>query len=116
MAASLLLDTATWDWVLAANGDIAVANEPYSLAQDAASTIKCIQGELPYDTTQGVIWQNILGNAPPLPLIKSYIQQAALSVPGVVTATAYITGSAARQFTGVVQVTDANGTISTASF
>ena len=114
--ASLLLDTALNDWVLAANGDIAVATEPYSLAQDAANTIRCIRGELPYDTGQGVIWPNILGNAPPLSLIKSYLQQAALTVPGIVSAAAYITGATNRQYTGTVQVTDANGTTSFASF
>ena len=114
--ASLLLDTVTNDWVLAANGDIAVATEPYSIAQDVASTIRCEQGKLWYDTTQGVRWSDILGNAPPLPLIKSYIQQAALSVPGVVSATVYITGSNNRAYTGVVQLVDKNGNTSTAGF
>lgn len=116
MAASLLLDTETNDWVLASNGDIAVASEPYSLAQDAASAIRLVQGECWYDTTQGVRWRDILGNAPPLALIKSYIQQAALSVPGVVSATVYITGSTGRAYTGQVQIIDASGSALTTSF
>ena len=114
--ASLLLDTVQWDWVLAANGDIAVATEPYSLAQDAASAIRCVMGTLWADPTQGVRWGDILGNAPPLPLIKNYLQQAALTVPGVVSATAYITGATGRRFTGVVQITDTTGTTTSASF
>lgn len=114
--ATLLLDTVTWDLVLSASGDVAVATEPYSLAQDAASAIRCSQGELWYDTSQGVRWADILGNAPPLPLVKTYIQQAALSVPGTVSATAFITGSTNRAFTGVVQITDKNGNTIAAGF
>jgi hypothetical protein len=36
--------------VLDAEGNIAVASEPYSLAQDAASAIKTFAGEVFWDT------------------------------------------------------------------
>lgn len=117
MASTLLLDTASWDLVLDAKGDIAVATEPYSLAQDAASAIRLFQGELWYDVLQGTpYWQQILGQYPPLALVKHYLQQAALTVPGVVAATVYITGFSHRALSGQVQCIDSSGTVTAASF
>lgn len=109
MAQTLLLDTATWDLVLDASGNIAVASPPYQLAQDAASSIKLFQGELYYSTDQGVpYWQQILGHWPPVPLLKAYLQNAALTVPGVLTAKCFIASFIRRQVKGQVQITDAN--------
>lgn len=114
---TLLLDTQTWDLVLNAQGDIAVATEPYSYAQDAASAIRLFQGELWYDTSQGIpYWQQVLGKFPPISLVKYYLQQAALTVPGIVSATVYITGFSQRSISGQVQVTDSSGTVTAASF
>jgi hypothetical protein len=68
---TLLLDTATWDLVLDVKGNIAIASEPYSLAQDAASAIKTFLGEVWYDTTQGVpYFEQILGKPPNVELMR----------------------------------------------
>jgi hypothetical protein len=117
MASTLLLDAETWDFVLDASNNIAVAAEPYALAQDAASAMKLFLGELYYDTTQGIpYFQQILGHWPPLPLLKSYLEDAALTVPGVVSAKCFITSVTDRSVHGQVQVTDATGVTTAASF
>jgi len=65
---TLLLDTDKWDLVLDVSGNIAVASDPYSVAQDGASALKLVSGELWYDTTRGVpYFQRIFGKAPNIP-------------------------------------------------
>ncbi len=88
---TLLLDTMAWDLVLDAFGNIAVADNPYSMAQDVASALKLFNGECYYDTTKGVrYFEDILGKTPPLPLLKSELTDAALTVPGVTFSQAFI--------------------------
>lgn len=115
---TLLLDRTQWDLVLDVSGNIAVASDPYSLAQDAASAIKLFQGELWYDTTQGVpYWSSILGaSPPPIALMKAKFIEAARTVPGVVAAQCFVSSISDRRVTGQVQVTDRAGVISTAAF
>ena len=108
MPNTLLLDTVTWDLVVDNNGNIAMATEPYSLAQDAASQCRLFQGELWYDTTQGIpYWQQILGTMPPLPLFKAYLIAAAESVPNVDSAEVFIAtlNDVDRSVTGQIQIT-----------
>lgn len=103
--ATLLLDQSTWDLTISANGDIAVASEPYSLAQDACSAVKCFRDDLYYDTSQGIpYFDQILGKYPPLSLVKHYLEQAALSVPGVTSAKVYLTAFSGRNIAGQVQL------------
>ena len=115
---TLLLDVGTWDLVLDANGNIAVASAPYSLAQDVASSIRTFLAEVWYDTAQGVpYWQPILGKAPPISLFQEYMVQAALNaVP--TTADVYVVSAQAliesydpstRTVTGQLQFKDSNG-------
>lgn len=107
---TLLLDRSTWDLCLDSSGNIAMASDPYSLAQDVASAIKLFKGELWYDTTQGVpYWQQILGQAPPVSLMKAKFVAAALTVPEIVAATCYIQSVTGRVVTGQVQCTDSSG-------
>lgn len=114
---TLLLNPQTWDLMLDASGNIAVASDPYSLAQDAASAIRLFQGELWFDTTQGVpYFQQILGQPLNLSLIKAKLAAAALTVPGVVSATVIITSFSGRTVTGQVQVSDSTGNVSAANF
>lgn len=110
MASTLLLDTASWDLVLDANGNIAVAAEPYALAQDAASAIKTFLGEVYWDTTVGVPYiTQILGKNIPLPLLKQQLINAALTVPGVVSAQVFISSLSDRVLRGQVQVVSTTG-------
>jgi len=114
---TLLLGTDTWDLVKDANGNIAVASEPYAYAQDAASEIKLFQGEAWYDTARGIpYWARILGKAPPVAVMKAYFVAAALRTPGVVSAKCFITRIAGRVVTGQVQVSDKSGVIAAAGF
>lgn len=113
MASTLLLDTLAWDLVLDIAGNIALATEPYSQAQDAASAIRLFQGELWFDTTQGLpYWASILGESPPLQLVKDAIIAAAKTVPGVVSAQCFFTSFKDRQLAGQVQLTNSNGVVS----
>ena len=41
---TLLLDTLRWDLCLDVHGNIAVASDPYSVAQDVASAIRTFSG------------------------------------------------------------------------
>jgi hypothetical protein len=115
---TLLLDVVSWDLTVDLSGNIAVASNPYSLAQDAASAIKTFKGECWYDTSLGVnYWGQVLGKFPPLSLLKADFVNAATTVPEVTSATAYISGvSDNRVLSGQVQVFDANGRSSVASF
>lgn len=116
MQTSLYLDPVAWDLALDASGNIAVASEPYRLAQDAATAIRTFLGECYYDTTQGVAyWTDILGRAAPIQLIKADLVKAALTVPGVVNAQVFLT-SIDRALQGQVQVTDTAGVLSVAGF
>lgn len=114
---TLYLNPNTWDLTLDSSGNIAMATEPYSLAQDAASAIRTFQGEVYYDTTLGVpYWQQILGKQPPLTLIKTDFVAAALTVPGVTAARVFIASVTDRCVSGQVQVSDAAGNTTAASF
>lgn len=110
MASTLLLDTVAWDLCLDAHGNIAVATEPYAVAQDVASAVRTFQGEVYYSTTLGVpYWLQILGKFPPLALVKAKFNAAALTVPGVATAVTYVTSWTNRQIKGQVQITTTTG-------
>lgn len=115
--ATLYLDPKTWDLTVDVSGNIAVATEPYSLAQDAASAIKTFQGEVYYATNIGIpYFQQILGKYPSIAFMKAQFVAAALTVPGVVSAKCFITAIEERRVRGQVQATDANGVTSVAGF
>lgn len=114
---TMLLDIVLWDLVIDASGNIAVASNPYALAQDAASEIKLYLGELYWDTTRGVPYNDqILGQAPPPNYMKQKWNEAALLVPDVVAAQTFIESFVDRKITGQVQVTDREGAIAAAGF
>lgn len=117
MASTLLLDTTSWDLALDTSGNIAVATAPYALAQDAASAIKLFSGELYYDTSQGVpYFSQILGEVPPLSLVKHYLNSAAQTVPGVSSAKTFLSAWAGRALSGQVQITASNGATASTGF
>lgn len=118
MPSTILLDTIEWDLVIDVDGNIARADEPYSLAQDAASAIRTFLGEVYFDTSVGVPYlQEILGKNPPLTLLKAQFEKAALTVQGVVSAVCYISELSERRLTGQIQVTsETTGEVSVATF
>jgi|SRR6516164_6495902 hypothetical protein len=113
--ASLLLDQVSWDAVVDTFGNIAVCQEPYAFAQDAACQAKLFQGELWFDTTQGVpYWQAILGKMPPLAYLKAQYIIAAELVPGVHNANVFIASiSPDRSISGQIQIATGTGVIAT---
>ncbi len=107
---TLLLDTVQWDLVLDAAGNIALASEPYALAQDVASAIRLFLGEAIYDTTRGVDWfGTILGQTPPVVVFQEGMKRAALTVPDVVSAVCTITSIDNRTVAGQVTFRDRLG-------
>lgn len=114
---TLLLATDTWDLVLDANGNIAMASEPYAIAQDVASAVKLFAAELWYDTSQGIpYFQNILGQRPQQQYIKAQIEKAALTVPGVSKARCLFASFVGRQLTGQIQIIDTTGASNNVTF
>jgi len=107
---TLLLDQTLWDLTKDAAGNIAMATNPYAVAQDVASACRLFLGELWYDTTQGVpYFENVLGRQIPLALLRSYLETAAKTVPEVEQVRVFITGFVDRRVTGQVQVTTSAG-------
>jgi hypothetical protein len=107
---TLLLDQTAWDLVIDSSGNIAMATPPYALAQDVASAVRLFLGELWYNTQKGIpYFEEVLGHLPPLSLLTGYIEKAALTVPGVVTAQCIISEFNAREISGQVQFIDETG-------
>lgn len=107
---TLLLDQTAWDLVIDSYGNIAMSEPEYSLAQDVASAIRLFLGELWYDTTKGIpYFEDVLGQLPPLSLITGYMEKAALTVPGVVSAKVIITEFLDRELHGQVIFIDEQG-------
>lgn len=114
---TLLLDRTAWDLVLDAQGNIAVAKPPYSLAQDVATAIRTFLGEVYYDKRQGIpYFEEILGQLPPASMLTQLLSNQALLVPGVVTARTIITGFDAGSVTGAVYFTDESGETTVVNF
>lgn len=109
---TLLLDNTNWDLLLDAAGSLAVASEPYSLAQDVASALKLFLGELWYNFVKGIpYFTEILGQAPPVTFFQELMVRAAMTVPGVVSAQCTIQSFENRVVTGqVVFTTSTNQT------
>lgn len=117
MPATITLDPTSWDLTLDAFGNVALTSSDDSLAQDAASAIRLFLGEYWWDTTIGVPYlTQILGQRPPLALVKQQLTDAALSVPGVASAQVFITSFNAGAIGGQVQVVSSDGGISAANF
>jgi hypothetical protein len=123
MASTLGLN-ANWDLYVGSDGNIALlsdapsAGQPSALAQDAASAIQTYLGECFWDVTTGVPWvQQILGQSPPLALLKEQLVDAALTVSGVAAAQVFISSFSGRAVAGQVQVVGAaTGQVSAANF
>ncbi|ENN86083.1 hypothetical protein RHSP_32120 [Rhizobium freirei PRF 81] len=114
---TLLLDVVTWDLAVDTAGNIAVAGNPYSQAQDAASAIRTFEGEVYFDTTLGIpYFTEILGYSPPISLMKARFNAAALTVPGVTKSQSFITSWKDRVVSGQVQIMNDDGQVSATGF
>jgi hypothetical protein len=115
---TLALDYSLWDldvdqygnWRTI--GDATAGNDQTGpgmrLAQDVATRCLSWRGEVYYDTTQGIRYENILGQYPNLALVQNAFTTEALNVPLCETALADFTfvAGAARKLTGTLNVSD----------
>ncbi len=108
---TMALDRTTWDLFTDSNGNWAMAEPPYAVAQDVASCVRTFTGDCIYDTTLGTPYvPQMLGASPPLPLIAAAAAAQALLVPGVVQSQCIITGQTPQgEVVGYVQVVDTDG-------
>ncbi len=114
---TLLLDQLAWDLVLDVNGNIAVASDPYSQAQDAASEIRTFLGEVYYDPSRGIpYFRRILGQPLSISFFRAQMIAAARSVPGVASAVCYLSGINDRSLSGQVLITNTEGNTQLAAF
>jgi hypothetical protein len=114
---TLLLDIQAWDLVLDSYGNIALASPPYALAQDVASAIKLFSNELFYAPESGIpYFDEILSRFPPASLITGYMENAALTVPGVVSAQVIISSFDNRTVTGQCLFVDENNVENAVNF
>ncbi len=117
MLNTVALDRDAWDLVLDSAGNIALCTPPYALAQDVASAARLFQGELWFDTTKGVpYFQELLGTIPPSALLSGYMERAALTVPGVVSAQCTLTQFLNRQVSGIIGFVDEAGVTGVTEF
>lgn len=110
MHKTILLDRTAWDLVLDSAGNIALASPPYALVQDVASAARTFLAECWYNTTLGVdYFGTMLGQLPPSSVITNGQSKAALTVPGVVTASCTIDSFDSRSVAGTISFTDESG-------
>jgi hypothetical protein len=75
--------------------------------------MRAFAGEVWYDQVRGIpYFAKVLGQAPSLPLLRAYLEEAALLVPGVVEARAYFSSLEDRRLTGQVQIRNTAGQVS----
>ena len=118
MTDTILLDRTTWDLVLDASGNLAVASYPYSVVQDVASAIRVFLGECYYDTSKGLPYRpRILGRAQSVSVFRAQAEAAAMTVNGVSSASCIVTSiNAKRQLTGYIFLTLTDGTTQNVGF
>lgn len=113
---TLYLNPGSWDLLVDASGNIALASPPYALAQDVASVCRTFLGEVYYDASLGIPYlQKILGKTPALNVVQGALVAAALTVPTVDAATCVISSFKNRQAVGQIQfetTTGASGSVS----
>lgn len=104
---TLYLDPQSWDLVLDAAGNIAMAKDPYAKAQDVASACRLFSGELYYDTEKGIpYFEETLGKKQSFALYRHRLIQAAMTVPGVAAADVEMDQMNDRVLSGRLKFTD----------
>lgn len=108
---TIFLNPTTWDLDVDASGGIAIASGPYAVAQSVANQCMLWRGEAPYNTGDGIPYeQSALGQRPAQATLAAWYQQEALRVPEVAAATPVLNYDQARGVTGQIQVTLTDGT------
>lgn len=114
---TILLLPDSWDICLDSNNNIAMASNPYSIAQDVASAIRLFASELYYNTNKGLpYFEQILAQSSPESVMKTQAELAALTVPEVVQARCTALYINNRVMTGTIEVIDTAGAAQNVSF
>ena len=108
---TLLLDLTTWDLVVDSANNIAMAADPYALAQNVATACRTFLNELWYNVNNGIPYlQQVLGKNPPFQFVEGLLAAQALTVTGVIQAKAHITGrDPNRGWLGTIEFIDSTG-------
>lgn len=117
----MALTPSTWDISTDAYGNWATVGDAtpgdntgagYRMAQDVACRCMSWLGEVYYDATQGIRYDQVLGLAPNLVLVQSLYVNEALKVKPVAQAVANLTyaAGAQRRVTGQLVVSDGSVT------
>ena len=107
---TLFLHPQSWDLTLEIEGNIAMAKDSYAKAQDVASAVKLFRSELYYQTEKGLpYFDETLGRKQSLSLYRYRLEQAALTVPDVVSAKAVVQTEGSRVLGGSILITDIHG-------
>ncbi|KMK23089.1 hypothetical protein ABW11_20990 [Pluralibacter gergoviae] len=111
---SLYLNPDTWDIELNSSNNLSTVGNPYACAQDVATACSAFRGECIYQTGIGVPYnEKILGQNPGTGSVQTWLENEALRLPYIADARATIVAGEARVATGVIVITDRNGTEST---
>ena len=120
---TLKLDTSIWDLDVDTLGNWATVGDAtpqteetgpaMRMAQDVATQCAAWKGEVYYDTTLGIDYPNVLGQAPNLAMLQSAYNTQALLVAEVETALTSLqfTAGKSRKVTGTITTSDVNGNI-----
>ncbi|MGV7078503.1 hypothetical protein ACWA5Z_06815 [Testudinibacter sp. P80/BLE/0925] len=109
---TLFLNPESWDLMLDSDGNIALARDPYAKAQDVGSAVKLFKGELYFNTEKGIpYFDETLGKKQSFALYQYRLEQAALTVPGVISAKSRIMSGDNRNLIGEITITDKNNKI-----
>lgn len=109
---TMFLNPATWDLDVNASGNIAMAANPYAVAQDVASQALLWQGEAPFNTDHGMPYElSVLGQRPAQSTLAAWYEAEAERVPDVQSATAVLIYDQARGVSGQIQITLTDGTV-----
>lgn len=105
---TLFLHPKTWDLTLDTSGNLAMAEDQYALAQTVANKCRLFIKDLYYSQQEGIPYlEKILGkNNYSLSLYRQQLEEAALSIEGVVSARAELSTANDRVVRGRIIFTD----------
>ncbi|WP_338805144.1 hypothetical protein WDV76_08980 [Xenorhabdus griffiniae] len=108
---TLFLMPVTWDLTLDVAGNIAIASDQYARAQSVANACRVFVKDMYYSQGAGIPYlEEILGkNRYSLAMYRKNLEDAAMSVDGVVSATAELSTANDRIVRGRIKFTDIDG-------
>lgn len=115
---SLLLDRTTWDLVVDAQGNLAVASGSYAIGQDIASALRVFAGECYYNTNSGLPYRShILGKMQSISVFRAQAETAARAIAGVTAARCLVAAPGVeRRLNGSLVFTTEDGVTQSVGF